>query len=143
MSKSPLIVAALCLSLLPFAAQHQAVAKDAALKVNYSDVVAAYAANAAAARKKYDRKRLAFTGVVLRMGSEPGGTYFGAMTEDGAKFDTDWDVAAQNALAPKFQGGRIVPFQPSPTLTFACLNEGYIAGAIIPAVKLTNCQVSK
>jgi len=85
-------------------------AAESAIDAHYGAVIEAYTRDMAAAKTKYDGKRLVFVGAVIRMGSDPGGTYFGALTTDGEQFDTHFDVADQAALKPKFPGGEIKPF---------------------------------
>ena len=77
-----------------------------AIDAHYGAVIEAYTQDMAAAKTKYDGKRLVFVGAVIRMGSDPGGTYFGALTKDGEQFDTHFDVADQDALKPKFPAAR-------------------------------------
>ena len=107
--------------------------------LSYNEIAAEYAANPEAAGKKYDGRRLAFSGQLMRMGSEPGGTYFGAIAEDGAMFDTAFEVSEQETLKAKFEGNEIQPFQKSSTLVFECLNEGQV-GTVAQGLKLTKCR---
>src|SRR5689334_21853920 len=88
-------------------------AAEPPIDAHYGAVIEAYTKDMAAAKTKYDGKRLVFVGAVIRMGSDPGGTYFGALTTDGEQFDTHFDVADQSALKPKFPGGEIKPFMSS------------------------------
>ena len=103
-----------------------------AIDAHYGAVIEAYTQDMAAAKTKYDGKRLVFVGAVIRMGSDPGGTYFGALTKDGEQFDTHFDVADQDALKPKFPGGEIKPFVTSAAFRFSCVNEGYIDAPVLP-----------
>jgi len=114
---------------------------DAAL--SFSKVVDAYKANPKDAAAKYTQKRLAFSGRVMRMGSEADGTYFGAVADDGERFDTHFDVADQKALLPKFKDQKMAAYQPSTSMVFECLNEGFVATALIPSLKLTHCRLVK
>lgn len=118
-------------------------ADDAAPVQSYNDIVNAYKANPQHAGTKYTQKRLAFSGRVMRMGSEAGGTYFGAVTDDGAQFDTHFEVGDQEALKPKFKDQKMAPFQLSSNLVFECLNEGFLATALVPSPKLTHCRLVK
>ena len=104
-------------------------------------MIEAYTQDMAAAKTKYDGKRLVFVGAVIRMGSDPGGTYFGALTKDGEQFDTHFDVADQDALKPKFPGGEIavrhvggVPLQLRERRLYRC------AGAA--GLKLSHCKLA-
>ncbi|MGU7775982.1 hypothetical protein ACV229_38245 [Burkholderia sp. MR1-5-21] len=115
-------------------------ADEPAIDARYGAVIDAYTTNMTAAKSKYDGRRLAFEGAVIRMGSEPGGTYFGALTTDGAQFDTHFDVADQDALKSKFKGQEIKPFEASGFFRFSCLNEGYIDAPVLPGLKLTHCR---
>ncbi|MBN3818387.1 hypothetical protein G3N57_18020 [Paraburkholderia sp. Se-20369] len=116
-------------------------ADGAALDTQYGAVIEAYTKDMAAAKAKYDGKRLAFTGAVMRMGGDPGGTFFGAMTAGGEQFDTHFDVADQDALKAKFPGREIKAFTASGNLRFSCLNEGYIDAPVLPGLKLTHCRL--
>ena len=107
--------------------------------ISYSQVLAEYRKDAKAAAAKYDKKRLVFKGQLISMGSDPGNTYFGAATEDGARFDTHFDVADQTSIAGKFLGGKIVAFKASSSLVFECLNEGLV-GEAFSGLKLTHCR---
>jgi len=89
-----------------------------------------------------DGKRVAFVGAVIRMGSDPGGTYFGALTADGEQFVTHFDVPDQDALKPKFPGGEIKPFVTSSAFRFSCVNEGYIDAPVLPGLKLAHCRLA-
>ncbi|WP_057918354.1 hypothetical protein [Lysobacter antibioticus] len=109
--------------------------------LSYNEIAAEYAANPEAAGKKYDGRRLAFSGQLMRMGSEPGGTYFGAIAEDGAMFDTAFEVSEQEALKAKFEGNEIQPFQKSSTLVFECMNEGQV-GTVVQGLKLSKCRAT-
>lgn len=111
-----------------------------AIDTHYGAVIEAYTQDMAAARSKYDGRRLAFVGAVIRMGGDPGGTYFGALTADGEQFDTHFDVADQDALKAKFPGGEIKPFVTSTAFRFSCLNEGYVDAPVLPGLKLTHCR---
>ncbi|KWF62772.1 hypothetical protein [Burkholderia pseudomultivorans] len=115
-------------------------ADAAAIDTHYGAVIEVYTQDMAAARSKYDGQRLAFVGAVIRMGSDPGGTYFGALTADGEQFDTHFDVADQEALKAKFPGGEIKPFVTSAAFRFSCLNEGYVDAPVLPGLKLTHCR---
>ncbi|MGT0195782.1 hypothetical protein ACVHYJ_27620 [Burkholderia pyrrocinia] len=115
---------------------------EPAIDARYSVVIEAYTQDMAAAKTKYDGKRLAFVGAVIRMGSDPGGTYFGALTTDGGQFDTHFDVADQAALKPKFPGGEIKPFTASANFRFSCVNEGYIDAPVLPGLKLSHCRLA-
>ncbi|MDN7908591.1 hypothetical protein QZM18_31375 [Burkholderia diffusa] len=115
-------------------------AAEPAIDAHYGTVIEAYTQDMAAAKTKYDGKRLAFVGAVIRMGSDPGGTYFGALTTDGEQFDTHFDVADQAALKPKFPGGEIKPFTASANFRFSCENEGYIDAPVLPGLKLSHCR---
>ncbi|KVM99538.1 hypothetical protein [Burkholderia diffusa] len=117
-------------------------AADPAIDAHYGTVIEAYTQNMAAAKTKYDGKRLAFVGAVIRMGSDPGGTYFGALTTDGEQFDTHFDVADQAALKPKFPGGEVKPFTASANFRFSCVNEGYIDAPVLPGLKLSHCRLA-
>ncbi|AOI60805.1 hypothetical protein [Burkholderia diffusa] len=117
-------------------------AADPAIDAHYGTVIEAYTQNMAAAKTKYDGKRLAFVGAVIRMGSDPDGTYFGALTTDGEQFDTHFDAADQAALNPKFPGGEIKPFTASANFRFSCLNEGYIDAPVLPGLKLSHCRLA-
>jgi 4-hydroxyphenylpyruvate dioxygenase-like putative hemolysin len=145
MSSAPARQIVLCAMALVFASlthpAHAHAAEAEAIAVKYDEVVAAYAADAAAAAAKYEDKRLVFTGVVMRMGSESGGTYFGAVAEDGSRFDTHFQVEHQEALKAKFEGGQVVPFVPSVSLVFECVNEGLV-GSAVPGLKLGRCRVT-
>jgi len=116
-------------------------AAESAIDAHYGAVIEAYTRDMAAAKTKYDGKRLVFVGAVIRMGSDPGGTYFGALTTDGEQFDTHFDVADQAALKPKFPGGEIKPFTASANFRFSCLNEGYIDAPVLPGLKLAHCRL--
>ncbi|KVR35735.1 hypothetical protein WK13_17550 [Burkholderia ubonensis] len=118
-------------------------ADEPAIDMHYGAVIEAYTKDMAAAKAKYDGKRLTFVGAVIRMGSDPGGTYFGAVTTDGAQFDTHFDVADQDALKPKFPGREIKAFTASGNLRFSCLNEGYIDAPVLPGLKLTHCRLAE
>jgi hypothetical protein len=107
--------------------------------VLYTQVITEYTQDAKAAASKYDKKRLAFKGQLIYMGSEPGGTYFGAITEDGARFDTRFEVADQTSIAEKFPEGKIGDYASSSSLVFECLNEG-IVGEVFPGLRLTHCR---
>ncbi|MGU7815941.1 hypothetical protein [Burkholderia sp. AW49-1] len=117
-------------------------AAEPAIDVHYGTVIEAYTQNTAAAKTTYDGKRLAFVGAVIRMGTDPGGTYFGALTTDGEQFDTHFDVADQAALKPKFPGGEITPFTASANFRFSCENEGYIDAPVLPGLKLSHCRLA-
>ncbi|WP_175857152.1 hypothetical protein [Burkholderia anthina] len=117
-------------------------AAEPAIDAHYGTVIEAYTQDMSAAKTKYDGKRLAFVGALIRMGSTPGGTYFGAVTTDGAQFDTDFDVADQDALKPKFPGGEIKPFTASANFRFSCMNEGYIDAPVLPGLKLVHCRLA-
>jgi hypothetical protein len=116
-------------------------AAESAIDAHYGAVIEAYTRDMAAAKTKYDGKRLVFVGAVIRMGSDPGGTYFGALTTDGEQFDTHFDVADQAALKPKFPGGEIQPFAASANFRFSCVNEGYIDAPVLPGLKLAHCRL--
>ncbi|RQR28946.1 hypothetical protein [Burkholderia sp. Bp9142] len=116
-------------------------AAEPAIDAHYGAVIEAYTQDMAAAKTKYDGKRLAFVGAVIRMGGDPGGTYFGALTADGEQFDTHFDAADQAALKPKFPGGEIKPFVTSAAFRFSCLNEGYIDAPVLPGLKLAHCRL--
>ena len=116
-------------------------AAEPAIDAHYGAVIEAYTRDMAAAKTKYDGKRLVFVGAVIRMGSDPGGTYFGALTADGEQFDTHFDVADQDALKPKFPGGEIKPFTASANFRFSCVNEGYIDAPVLPGLKLAHCRL--
>jgi hypothetical protein len=118
-------------------------ADEAAPVQSYNAVVAAYKADPQQAASKYTQKRLAFSGRVMRMGSDAGTTYFGAVTDDGAQFDTHFAVSDQEALKPKFTGQKMTPFQLSSSLVFECLNEGFQASALVPSPKLVQCRLVK
>ncbi|RQS61210.1 hypothetical protein DID96_33550 [Burkholderia sp. Bp8963] len=118
-------------------------ADEPAIAARYGAVIDAYTTNMSEAKAKYDGKRLAFEGAVIRMGSDPDGTYFGALTNDGAQFDTHFDVADQAALKSKFKGQEIKPFEASAFFRFSCLNEGYIDAPVLPGLKLTHCRASQ
>jgi hypothetical protein len=115
---------------------------EPAIDVHYGAVIEAYTQDMAAAKTKYDGKRLVFVGAVIRMGSDPGGTYFGALTADGEQFDTHFYVADQDALKPKFPGGEIKPFVTSAAFRFSCVNEGYIDAPVLPGLKLSHCRLA-
>ncbi|MCA8002670.1 hypothetical protein [Burkholderia metallica] len=115
---------------------------EPAIDAHYGAVIEAYTQDMAAAKTKYDGKRLAFVGAVIRMGSDPGGTYFGALTADGEQFDTHFDVADQTALKPKFPGGEIKPFVTSAGFRFSCVNEGYVDAPVLPGLKLSHCRLA-
>ena len=117
-------------------------AAEPAIDAHYGTVIEAYTQDMAAAKTKYDGKRLAFVGAVIRMGSDPGGTYFGALTADGEQFDTHFDVADQEALKPKFPGGEIKPFVTSAAFRFSCVNEGYVDAPVLPGLKLSHCRLA-
>ncbi|RQZ57916.1 hypothetical protein [Burkholderia sp. Bp9004] len=117
-------------------------AAEPAIDAHYGTVIEAYTQDMAAAKTKYDGKRLAFVGAVIRMGSDPGGTYFGALTTDGEQFDTHFDVADQAALKPKFPGGEIKPFTASANFRFSCENEGYIDAPVLPGLNLSHCRLA-
>jgi hypothetical protein len=140
---APFMTAALAACAL-LAGVHQgaraAPAAEPAIDAHYGTVIEAYTQDMAAAKTKYDGKRLAFVGAVIRMGSDPGGTYFGALTTDGEQFDTHFDVADQAALKPKFPGGEIKPFTASANFRFSCENEGYIDAPVLPGLKLSHCR---
>ncbi|RQT65370.1 hypothetical protein DF045_31745 [Burkholderia cepacia] len=141
---APFAAAALAACAL-LAGIHQAAcaASDAdAIDAHYGAVIEAYTQDVAAAKAKYDGKRLTFVGAVIRMGSDPGGTYFGALTADGEQFDTHFDVADQDALKPKFPGGEIKPFVTSTAFRFSCVNEGYIDAPVLPGLKLAHCRLA-
>ncbi|MFM9928020.1 hypothetical protein VLK31_33970 [Variovorax sp. H27-G14] len=118
-------------------------ADDAAPVQSYNDIVAAYKTNPQQAATKYTQKRLAFSGRVMRMGSDAGGTYFGAVTDDGAQFDTHFEVNDQEALKRKFKDQKMTPFQFSSNIVFDCLNEGFLATALVPSPKFTHCRLVK
>ena len=107
--------------------------------VSYSQLMAEYTKDAKAAAAKYDKKRLVFKGQLICMGRDPGSTYFGALTEDGALFDTFFDVADQALIAEKFPGGQIKAFETSSPLVFECFNEGLV-GEVFPGLRLTHCR---
>ena len=115
---------------------------EPAIDAHYGAVIEAYTQDMAAAKTKYDGKRLTFVGAVIRMGSDPGGTYFGALTADGEQFDTHFDVADQDALKPKFPGGEIKPFVTSAAFRFSCVNEGYVDAPVLPGLKLSHCRLA-
>ncbi|HEB3532700.1 TPA: hypothetical protein RZC51_004246 [Burkholderia cenocepacia] len=115
---------------------------EPAIDAHYGAVIEAYTQDMAAAKTKYDGKRLTFVGAVIRMGGDPGGTYFGALTADGEQFDTHFDVADQDALKPKFPGGEIKPFVTSAAFRFSCVNEGYIDAPVLPGLKLSHCRLA-
>ncbi|PFH28773.1 MULTISPECIES: hypothetical protein [Burkholderia] len=121
---------------------HAAPAAEPAIDAHYGTVIEAYTQDMSTAKTKYDGKRLAFVGAVIRMGSDPGGTYFGALTTDGEQFDTHFDVADQDALKPKFPGGEIKPFTASANFRFSCVNEGYIDAPVLPGLKLAHCRLA-
>ncbi|MGS0897055.1 hypothetical protein ACVBGC_31650 [Burkholderia stagnalis] len=121
---------------------HAAPDAEPAIDAHYSAVIEAYTQDMTAAKAKYDGKRLAFVGAVIRMGSDPGGTYFGALTTDGGQFDTHFDVADQDALKPKFPGGEIKPFTASANFRFSCVNEGYVDAPVLPGLKLAHCRLA-
>ncbi|WP_269502917.1 hypothetical protein [Burkholderia sp. IMCC1007] len=121
---------------------HAAPAAEPAIDAHYASVIEAYTRDMNTAKTKYDGKRLAFVGALIRMGSDPGGTYFGAVATDGALFDTDFDVTDQEALKPKFPGGEIKPFTASANFRFSCLNDGYIDAPVLPALKLVHCRLA-
>lgn len=131
--KRLLSIALLCL--LPSAGFAAAPTKT----VTYFQVVSAYLKDAKAAAAKYDHKRLAFDGYVVRMGTDPKGTFFGGIQSDGQKFDLSFSPADQAPLKSKYDGGEIKPFEPSNALTFECLNEGYVPEAM--TIRLTNCKL--
>ncbi|AOI76639.1 hypothetical protein [Burkholderia sp. NRF60-BP8] len=142
---APFMTAALAAcALLPGAHQAACAASNAepAIDVHYGAVIEAYTQDMAAAKTKYDGKRLTFVGAVIRMGSDPDGTYFGALTADGEQFDTHFDVADQGALKPKFPGGEIKPFVTSAAFRFSCVNEGYIDAPVLPGLKLSHCRLA-
>ncbi|WP_321940682.1 hypothetical protein [Burkholderia cepacia] len=138
--------AAAALAACALAGIHQAACAasdaDPAIDAHYGAVIEAYTQDATAAKSKYDGKRLTFVGAVIRMGSDPGGTYFGALTADGEQFDTHFDVADQDALKPKFPGGEIKPFVTSTAFRFSCVNEGYIDAPVLPGLKLAHCRLA-
>lgn len=107
--------------------------------VTFFQVVSAYMKDEKAAKETYDHKRLAMKGFLIRMGSEPTTTFFGAIQDDGQKFDTKFNVEDQAALKSKFPGGKMDGFKPSKALVFECLNEGYVPEAM--TIKLTNCKM--
>lgn len=115
---------------------------EPAIDAHYGAVIEAYTQDMAAAKTKYDGKRLTFVGAVIRMGSDPGGTYFGALTADGEQFDTHFGVPDQDALKPKFPGGEIKPFVTSSAFRFSCVNEGYIDAPVLPGLKLAHCRLA-
>ncbi|MEK6356582.1 MAG: hypothetical protein V4796_27690 [Burkholderia cenocepacia] len=115
---------------------------EPAIDAHYGAMIEAYTHDMAAAKAKYDGKRVTFVGAVIRMGSDPGGTYFGALTADGEQFDTHFDVADQDALKPKFPGGEIKPFVTSAAFRFSCVNEGYIDAPVLPGLKLSHCRLA-
>lgn len=121
----------------------QADEPEAAPVVAYSQIVAAYKANPQEAAAKYTKKRLAFSGKVMRMGGDASTTYFGAVADDGSSFDTSFDVGDQDALKPKFKDGKLTAFQLSSSFVFECLNEGFLASALVPSPKLVNCRAVK
>lgn len=123
------------LTVIPLAAH----AAQPARTVTYFQVVSAYMKDAKAAAEKYDHQRLAMKGYLIRMGSEPNTTFFGAIQDDGQKFDTTFNVEDQAALKTKFPGGNMGSFKPSKALVFECLNEGYVPEAM--TIKLTNCKM--
>ena len=116
-------------------------AAESVTVLSYNKVVEAYQAHPKDAAEKYTKKRLAFRGKLMRMGSDPDGKYFGAMTDDGARFDTFFEVSDQAALKSKFKDQKIVAFQPSDSLVFECLNEGFLDKALVPSPRLTNCRL--
>ena len=118
-------------------------ADNAAPVLSYGKLVEAYKANPKEAAAKYTQKRLAFSGRVMRMGSSADTTYFGAVADDGAQFDTQFEVSDQEALKPKFKDHKLTPFQPSSSIVFDCLNEGFLATAMVPSPKLTQCRLVK
>lgn len=121
---------------------YAAPAAEPAIDAHYGAVIEAYTRDMAAAKTKYDGKRLAFVGAVIRMGNDPGGTYFGALTTDGEQFDTHFDVSDQAALKPKFPDGEIKPFTASANFRFSCVNEGYIDAPVLPGLKLSHCRLA-
>ncbi|RQZ34080.1 MULTISPECIES: hypothetical protein [unclassified Burkholderia] len=144
-SSAPFMTAALAACAM-LAGVHQsgyaAPAAEPAIDAHYATVIEAYTQDMAAAKTKYDGRRLAFVGAVMRMGSDPGGTYFGALTADGEQFDTHFDAADQAALKPKFPGGEIKPFTASANFRFSCVNEGYIDAPVLPGLKLSHCRLA-
>jgi hypothetical protein len=132
----PLLMAAALL-------QSPAHADEPAPVRSYTEIVAAYKANPQQAASKYTQKRLAFSGRVMRMGGDPGTTYFGAATDDGAQVDTRFEVSEQEALKPKFKDQKMTPFQFSSNLVFECLNEGFQASALVPSPTLVQCRLVK
>ena len=115
---------------------------EPAIDAHYGAMIEAYTQDMAAAKAKYDGKRVTFVGAVIRMGSDPGGTYFGALTADGEQFDTHFDVADQDALKPKFPGGEIKPFVTSAAFRFSCVNEGYVDAPVLPGLKLSQGRLA-
>ena len=107
--------------------------------VTWFQVVSDYMKDENAAATKYDGKRLAMKGFLIRMGDDPDTTYFGVVQSDGQKFDTKFNLADQPPLAKKFPDGIMKAFKPSEELVFECLNEGYIPEAM--TIKLTNCRL--
>lgn len=123
------------LTFLPLAAP----AAEPAPTVTYFQVVSAYLKDAKAAAARYDGKRLAMKGYLIRMGAEPTTTFFGAVQSDGQKFDTSFSVADQAPLKKKFPGGVMKAFEPSEALVFECLNEGYVPEAM--TIRLIQCKL--
>ena len=141
---APFAAAAAACTMLAGVHQNARAASDTepAIDAHYGAVIEAYTQDMAAAKTKYDGKRLVFVGAVIRMGSDPGGTYFGALTKDGEQFDTHFDVADRDALKPKFPGGEIKPFVTSAAFRFSCVNEGYIDAPVLPGLKLSHCKLA-
>lgn len=118
-------------------------ADNAAPVLSYGKIVEAYKADPKEATARYTQKRLAFSGRVMRMGGGADTTYFGAVADDGAQFDTQFEVGDQEALKPKFKDQKMTPFQASSSMVFDCLNEGFVASAVLPSPKLTHCRLVK
>lgn len=137
------LLAAFLFTVYPAQSQAEGKLNAPVLKMEFSEIIAAYTADPVAAAKRFDHKRIAFTGRVIAMGSSPTTTYFGAYTADGHKFDTSFDVEAREALKSKFANKEIVAFKSSNEFLIDCLNEGYLPGAIVPSIKLTHCRVAR
>lgn len=118
-------------------------AKESVTVLSYPEVIAAYQAKPKVAADKYTGKRLAFRGQISRMGHDPEGTFYAAVTEDGSRLTTFFEVSDQAPLASKFKNQKIVGFESSDTLVFECRNGGLMEGTILPTLHLTNCRLIK
>ena len=113
-----------------------------AIDAHYGAVIEAYTQDMAAAKTKYDGKRLVFVGAVIRMGSDPGGTYFGALTKDGEQFDTHFDAGCAEAEIPRRRDQAVrhvggVPLQLRERRLYRCAGAAGVEALALQARQLT------